>query len=310
MSEEIQIKGLAFNSFAVLDKMEKLQDHEGYLIWKREMTKILKMIDFWTYIEQLDEPDASEAKKATWARCHEKICHILRYVVAGDVYDEIKHHTNSSATWDLLASMFKPRGAGFLNDVFRRLDSLILKDCNNSTDYIAKFRALVNELHSFSSEFKMDDNFFIYKFQSNLGPEHASYFERYAQDHDPFDADRKVKYSLSSAMQHFRNTVKNPSIFGPESASTGLLSHFYASYPHSNSREQAPPVYYKGSAPNWRMVEVKWCNFCQRANHDENRCHKKNPELQAKHRSAQSLRNQSSTNFSSSQGNKPSGKRR
>ncbi len=77
MSEEIQIKGSAFNSFAVLDKVENLQDHEGYLVWKREMTKILKMIDLWTFIEQPDEPDASAAKKATWARCHEKTCHIL-----------------------------------------------------------------------------------------------------------------------------------------------------------------------------------------------------------------------------------------
>ncbi len=164
------------------------------------MTKILKMIDFWTFIEQPDKPDASAAKKATWARCYKKTCHILWYVVAGDVYDEIEHHTNSSLAWDLLAAMFKPRGAGFLNDVFRRLDSLTLKDCNNSTDYITKFRALVNEFWSLSSEFKMDDNFFIYKFQSNLGPKHASYFEQYAQDHDLFDVDGKVKYSLSSAM--------------------------------------------------------------------------------------------------------------
>lgn len=84
MSEKLQIKGSAFSSFAVLDKVERLQDHEGYLVWKREMTKILKMIDLWTYIEQLDEPDATPAKKATWARCHEKTCHILRYVVTGD----------------------------------------------------------------------------------------------------------------------------------------------------------------------------------------------------------------------------------
>ncbi len=197
MSEELQIKGSTFNSFAVLDKVEKLQDHERYLVWKREMTKILKMINLWTYIEQRDEPDTTPAGKAMWARCHKKTCHILWYVVTGDVYDEIKHHTNSSAAWDLLESIFKSREAEFLNDVFRRLDSLTLKDCNSSTDYITKFRALVNELCSFSSEFKMDDNFFIYKFQSNLGLEHASYFERYAQDHDPFDADGKVKYSLS-----------------------------------------------------------------------------------------------------------------
>ena len=182
-----------------------------------------------------------------------------------------------------------------MNDVFRCLDSLTLRDCDSSTDYIIKFRALVNELCSFSSGFKMDDNFFIYNFHSNLGPEHASYFERYAQDHDLFDADGNVKYSLSSTMQHFWNTVKNPSAkstSGLETATTRLLSHFHASYPPSNTRQQTPTVYYKDSTPNRRIIEVKWCNFCQRANHDENRCNKKFPELLAKHRSAQSSQSQ------------------
>lgn len=99
--------------------------------------------------------------------------------------------------------MFKPRGADFLNDAFRNLDYLTLKDYNNSADYITKFHALVNKLCSFSSEFKVDNNLFIYKFQSNLSSNHASYFERYAQDHDLFDANKKAKYNLSSAMQHF-----------------------------------------------------------------------------------------------------------
>lgn len=137
------------------------------------------MIDLWTFIEQPDKPDASAVKKATWTWCYKKTCYILWYVVAGNIYDEIKYYINSSAAWDLLAAMFKSRGAGFLNNVFRRLKSLILKDCNNSTDYIIKFRAFINKLHSFSSEFKMDDNFFIYKFQSNLGSKYLSYFERY-----------------------------------------------------------------------------------------------------------------------------------
>ena len=180
MSEELQIKGSALNSFAVFDKVENLQSHKGYLFWKREMTKILKMIELWTYIEQRDEPDATPAKKAMWARCHEKTCYIFRYVVAGNFYDEIELNTNFFAAWDLLASMFKPRGAGFLNDVFGHLDGLTLKDCSRFTEYITKFRALVNELYSFSTEFKIDINFFINKFQSNLGPKHASYFKRYA----------------------------------------------------------------------------------------------------------------------------------
>ena len=194
--------------------------------------------------------------------------------------------------------MFKPRGAGFLNDAFRRLNCLTLKDCNSSADYITKFRALVNELRSFLLEFKVDDNFFIYKFQSNLGPDHASYFEKYAQDHDSFDANGKAKYSLSSTMQHFRNTVKNPSAkstIGLETAATGLLSHSYASYPPLNTTQRTQKVYYKGSAPNRRIVKVKWCNFCQRANYDEEICHRKFLEL-AKLCAAQVFQGQPPTN--------------
>ena len=260
MSEKLQIKGSAFSSFAVLDKVEKLQDHERYLVWKQEVTKILKMIDFWTYIEQPDKLEVTAGKLALWAWCHQKTCYISQYVVTGKVYNEIEHHTNASAAWDLLASMFNFWGAGFLNNASRRLDCLTLKDWKNTTDYITKFRALINNLRSFSSKFKMDDNFFIYKFQSNFNPNYASYFERYAQDYDLFNADRKPKYSLSLAMQHFWNTVKNPfakSHIGLKIAATGLLSHLYASYPSSNNTQYTQKIYFKSSALKWKITEVK-----------------------------------------------------
>lgn len=67
MSEELQIKGLAFSSFAVINKVEKLQDYEGYLVSKQEVTKILKMIKLWTCIKQPDKPKGTLAKKALWA---------------------------------------------------------------------------------------------------------------------------------------------------------------------------------------------------------------------------------------------------
>lgn len=97
----------------------------------------------------------------------------------------------------MLASIFKLWGASFLKNAFRRLDYLTLKDCNSLVDYITKFYALINKLCSFLSKFKIDDNFFIYKFLSNLGPNHASYIKRYEQNHDIFHADGKAKYSLS-----------------------------------------------------------------------------------------------------------------
>ncbi len=77
------------------------------------------------------------------------------------------------------------------------------------TEYIFQFRGIVNELRSFSSKFKLDDNFLIYHFQSNLELEHSSYYERYAQENAQFTGVGDTKYILSSAIQRFQNTVKN-----------------------------------------------------------------------------------------------------
>lgn len=61
-------------------------------------------------------------------------------------------------------------------------------------------------------------------------------------------------------MQHFQNMIKNPfakSTIDLEIAATGLLLYFYASYPLSNTTQQTQKVYYKGSAPNQKIVKVK-----------------------------------------------------
>ncbi len=58
---------------------------------------------------------------------------------------------------------------------------------------------------------KLDENWLIYRFHINLGSQHSGYFERYSQEHNPFDDEGNTKHTLSSAMQHFQNTVRNPS---------------------------------------------------------------------------------------------------
>ena len=285
---DFQIKGTAFSSFSILDKVAKLQDNEGYLTWKREITKVLKMIELWTFIQQPNEPGPI-AQKPAWTSGHERTCNVLRYVVNGDAFDEIEHHTNASDAWSLLESIFKPRGAGFLNDALQRLDCLKLTDCKSPAEYISQFRGIVNELRSFSSKFKLDKNFLIYRFQSNLGSDHASYFERYAQEHDPFTEDGDTKYTLSSAMQHFRNTVKNPSA-RHSSSQIGTVA-LTAQTPRPSVSYLAPnqPLVQRtiqnGVKPgvNQRVLRVektvKYCTYCQRDYHTEDECHDKFPHL-------------------------------
>ena len=180
-------------------------------------------------------------------------------MVTGKLDKKIEYYPNIFATWDWMASIFKPQLVGYFNDALIFLDYFTLKDCKNSMDQITKFRVLVNKLCSFLSEFKIDDNFFIYKFKSNLGINHTSYFKRYAQDFNLFNEDRKCKYSLSLAIQHFWNTVKNPSIKSHISlkiVAMVLLSHLYTSYLFSNTTQRILTIFFKSTAPNQKITEV------------------------------------------------------
>lgn len=190
---------------AILEKVSKLEDHEGYLQWRRTMRDRLKMLELWTYLEdQADLPTGvSEAKMATWKAGHNKACTVLRLVIDRNAYSDIEDMTNISEAWKLLETNFKPRGSGFLNDSFQKLLSLTLADCKSLADYVLQFRNIVTELKNFSTKLKLDENFLIFLFQSNLGSKHASYFEMYAQEHNSFKENSKVKYTLSSAMHYF-----------------------------------------------------------------------------------------------------------
>lgn len=62
---------------------------------------------------------------------------------------------------------------------------------------------IVNKIQSFSTKIKLDKNWLIYQFHTNLGSEHSGYFERYSQKYNPFDENGDIKHIFSSAIQHF-----------------------------------------------------------------------------------------------------------
>lgn len=202
---------LASVSLAIPEKVFKLQNHEEYLKWWCTMQNHLKILNFWTYIKnQATEPTGvSKTKLAAWKAEHNKTWTALCLVVDENTYSNIKDLVNASKAWILLKKNFKPQGSGFFNDTFQKLDNLTLTSYKNAADYVSQFWNIVNELRNFLTKLKLDENWLIYQFHSNLGPEHAFYFKAYAQEHDLFNKDGEVKFTPSSVMHHFQNTVKN-----------------------------------------------------------------------------------------------------
>ena len=153
-------------------------------------------------------------------------------------------------------------------DTFRKLDSLILSDCSSPADYVTQFRATVNKLRTFSSKLSLDENWLIYRFHTNLGFEYNSYFERYAQDHDPFNEMGEPKHTLSQAMQHFQNTVTNPS----KSSDKAVIAMAAV----SNAQTQAGAQ--SGTAYSQIITKtIKYCNHCRKDYHVESECREKYP---------------------------------
>lgn len=123
-------------SMTILEKVPKLEDHEGYLQWRCTMRDRLKMLELWTFLDDQAAPPTgvSETKIATWRAGHDKTCTALRLVVDRNAYSDIEDMTNASEAWKLLETNFKPRGSGFLNDSFQKLLSLTLTDCKSSAN--------------------------------------------------------------------------------------------------------------------------------------------------------------------------------
>ncbi len=75
--------------------------------------------------------------------------------------------------------MFKPQEVRFLNNTLKPLNKPRLRNYDSLSNYVTKFFALVNKPRSYLFGFKMDGNFYTYKFQSNFDPDSVHYFEKY-----------------------------------------------------------------------------------------------------------------------------------
>ena len=275
---------LASVSLAIPEKVSKLQNHEEYLKWQCTMQDYLKILNLWTYIKnQAAEPTGVfKTKLGAWKAENNKTCTAFCLVVDENTYSNIKDLVNTSKAWILLKKNFKPQGSGFFNDTFQKLDNLTLTSCKNAANYVFQFRNIVNELRNFSTKLKLDENWLIYQFHSNLGPEHAFYFEAYAQEHDPFNKDGEAKFTLSSAMHHFQNTIKNPSF--KIAIDKSAIAFIAANMPAEQSIIQSGAQI---STSNSRVLTVqktiKYYIFCKRDYHIED-------EYQVKHSNCHELK--------------------
>ena len=175
-----------------------------------------------------------------------------------------------------------------MNDTFRKLDNLTLGECFSPFHYVSKFRQIVNELQSFSSGMKLDENWLIYRFHTNLGTKFSSSFERYYQDHDPFNKQGEAKHFFSSAIQYFLNTARNLGSETPiiKSGSGFICFHAFAAFFIALNLPANQSSIQTGAKPGTNEARVitltKTVNYythCKQDYQIEAECHDKHPQL-------------------------------
>lgn len=254
MTDETKAPG----SNSMLQSIAKLEDAEGWPLWKREMRDYLIYVDLYQYIEDPDlpaHPIPTAAARLAHKRGHNKACTAMRTRLGYNGYSLVENATNASEAWTRIESEHKPRGSGILNSMFLKLDSITLASCGNHSDYVNQYKKSVNELRDMSSHLQLDVNFLIYRFHSGLGTLYDSYVSHYVQTHDAFDGDGQAAFTLEYAIRRFLNTCKNPT-----------------NDPSSDSQPQALIAVAKSKTS-------KPCGHCKKPRHKEEKCWIKHPHL-------------------------------
>ena len=97
-------------------------------------------------MDEHEQQAEGDAGLANWIKANDLTCRALRICEGKNVYSDIDNITNSKTKWTTLETNFQPRGFDYLNDTFRNLNNLTLFHCKNLSDYVSKFRMIVNQL--------------------------------------------------------------------------------------------------------------------------------------------------------------------
>lgn len=212
----------------------ELEGPEGYQGWKRKMQQYLihSMLWDWTEEENKDIPTAEipelaangsnqaavtaatkalalEVKK--WKKGHQVTCNAIISRLGTNYINDFENETNAYKLWNGIDKDCKPAGSGTLNDFYRRLDTLTLASCKDTTDYTGQFKNTHNEITNIHSKLRLETNYLIYRFHTGLGKEYQDYFTNYTQTHEAIQGDKSA-YTLEYAMTRFIQTVRNPTI--------------------------------------------------------------------------------------------------
>ncbi len=94
-------------------------------------------------------------------------------------YNNYKDQTNIYFLKVAIRALYKLKGSSTLNNRYRRLLSLKLRDYKDISEYTRKFKEIYNDIRNMYKTLRVDKNLLIFLFYTSLRKEYKDYFTRY-----------------------------------------------------------------------------------------------------------------------------------
>ena len=102
----------------------------------------------------------------------------------------------------------KFKGFGTLNNLYRQLLKLDLTSYKDTLDYATRLKGIYIDIINILLALRLETNFLIFLFYTNLGKSNKAYFTYYIQNHKAINKENTLSaFSLEYATQRFIQTV-------------------------------------------------------------------------------------------------------
>ncbi len=176
----------------------------------------------------------------------------------------LKNEINANNAWKIVKNSFSSFESKMLNDLLIKLWIIIFVNNQNVTNYIRRFKMIMQNIREMIINVSINDNFFILYFHLNIDAKFEQYREHYAQIHEIVSNESNSIKSINYAINRFLNICVNRSISRKLTFVIIVITFV------SNSFFDKIQLNAQSKIKNVVIIIVKMCIICEKKYHTTN----------------------------------------
>ena len=186
---------ISTSTLLIFRTIEKICNNVDFLIWKREIYEIFKWNHFWKYIKlKIILTNVIFINRVKWTENDDNCRIVLKTCVKENLYLNIKNLFIVKKTWKIIIKICIFKDLSVLMTFFIKFKIFKIDNCIIINEYDIKFRNIINELFIYSEKFKMNINWFIYKYFADLFNFARFFIDHWIDKHDSFKKNDILKH--------------------------------------------------------------------------------------------------------------------